>query len=85
MMILRRTFSFAAVLVALATGAHAQQQRTIYDHSGKAISRSVTDTQGTTVTYDAGTGRAVTRETRDGTIYSAQSGRTLGKAVRGKR
>ena len=57
------------------------QQRVTYGADGRTISRSVTDTQGTVTTYDASTGRALTRETR-GVVYDAQSGRIVGKRAR---
>ena len=65
-------------LIALPMSAVAQQ-RTLHGSDGRVISRSIIDSQGTITTYDASTGRAVTRETRGGTVYDAQTGRIVGK------
>ena len=54
------------------------QARTYYDERGRPIARSTIDSQGTVTTYGAD-GRAITRETRDGTVYDSQSGRVIGK------
>ena len=59
------------------------QARTYYDERGRPIARSTTDSQGTTTLYQGG--RAVTRETRDGTVYDAQTGNVVGKTTGEKR
>jgi hypothetical protein len=69
------------LLAALATVARAQG-RTYYDHTGKAIIRETTDSQGTTTSYGAD-GRAMTREsrTRQGsTLYDARTGKPIAKS-----
>jgi hypothetical protein len=71
-------------LAALTTGASAQQ-RTYYDATtGKTVARSTTDSAGTTKTFDA-SGKPVSRETRDGTIYDARTGNVIGKTTRERR
>jgi hypothetical protein len=80
---------FAMLLVALIwlTTAAAAQQRVTYGSDGKAIARSVTGSDGTTVTYDASTGKVITREAITGnttTIYD-KTGRAIAKATRERR
>ncbi|MFZ0851120.1 MAG: hypothetical protein WAO08_18165 [Hyphomicrobiaceae bacterium] len=59
---------FAILLALIATTATAAQQATFYDaRTGKAVARSITGSDGTITTFGAD-GRAISRETRDGTI-----------------
>jgi YD repeat-containing protein len=64
----------ALLTFAMMTGAaSAQQQRTFYDASGRVVSRSSTDSQGTTTNRDA-RGKVISRETTTGntrSIYDA--------------
>ena len=67
------------MLIAFAATAQAQQ-RTYYDASGKAATRSTTDSAGTVTTYDAASGKVIARESK-GTIYGSD-GRVVGKVTR---
>ena len=66
--------------VLLVGTAHAEQQRTLYDSSGRVVVRSSTDSQGTVTNYDS-RGRVISRATTTGnttTIYDA-GGRNIGR------
>ena len=68
-----------ALLAVHATEASAQQ-RTFYDSRGNVVSRSATDSQGSTTTYDS-RGRVVSRESTSGntTIIYDAGGRNVGR------
>jgi len=74
-----------ALLLSLAPVAFAQQS-TLYGSDGRVISRSVTDSQGTTTHYDAA-GRRLgsTTVNRNGTVIYAQDGRRVGTGTGPKR
>jgi|RhiMethySRZTD1v2_1073278.scaffolds.fasta_scaffold232783_3 YD repeat-containing protein len=84
-----RTFNVLTLLIALAapTIEVSAQGRTFYGADGKPVTRSTTDTQGTTTLYGSD-GRVISRETntRSGsTVYDGASGRVVGKITRDKR
>jgi hypothetical protein len=83
-----RTLSILALLITLAAPVALAQQRTVYGADGKAIARSTTDSAGTITTYDASSGKVISREaiTRGGTtIYDAGTGRAIAKTTREQR
>jgi hypothetical protein len=75
----------AAALALIATSAMAQQHTT-YGPDGRIISRSVTDSAGSTVIYGPD-GKVIAREanTPSGTTIYDQGGRAVGKVTREKR
>lgn len=77
-----RNPTIAALIALLATDAQAGD-RTLYDaRTGRVISRSTTDTQGTRTLYGSD-GKAISRESK-GTVYDAESGRALGTITKPK-
>lgn len=72
-------FLTTAFIAAFALAEYARaQQRTLYDGHGNAVGHESFDSQGTRTIYDR-TGRRITQETKDGTIYHAPSGKIIGK------
>jgi YD repeat-containing protein len=67
--------------LAVMTGATSAQQRTLYDAGGNVVGRSATDSQGSTMNYDA-RGKVISRESTSGnttTVYDA-GGRNIGSS-----
>ena len=54
----------ALVIVLALSGIAAAQQTTVYGPDGRAVTRSTTDSQGTTTVYDARTGNVAARVSR---------------------
>jgi YD repeat-containing protein len=78
----------ALLTLVMLTGTASAQQRTLYDSSGRAAVRSVTNSDGTVTNYGAD-GRVMSRKTtsrkRATTIYDAH-GHTVGRfTIPGKR